>query len=358
MSLLSTTLPKVRRKPPVLVVVGVATLALTATAVIAGPSQADAAQASDAKVPPTITVGSNPIDVAISPQKSEAYVVNDGSVSVINLKTRKQVAEVGTGFTDQVTIGLTNSGNRAYIGTFDENVLKVFNTNTRKVMDEVRVGRGVAGITRANTAKGQFAYAGLITAERVAVIDTSTREVVKRIRTPQGVQAIQVTPNSNQVWAASSYDGHLWMIDTATQKIVKRINLEDSGPAVSIAFGAGGNRAWVLGLGGVSVVSVKTGELLAFVPLPRLFPREENLNPGSIALPPGGKVALIVNSTYPDSPAQGAVAVLGIKKLKVRRHIDLGTEPQGMAIDARRDTTYVTNYGDDTLSYFSTPGQG
>lgn len=356
MSILSM-LPATRRKPPVLIVAGVATLALTAVAVVAGPPRADAANTADAKVPPTITVGSNPIAIGMAPQKSEAYVLNDGSLSVINLRTRKQVAEVGTGFQDQTTIGVTNSGNRAYIGTFDENAVKVFNTNTRKVMDSIPVGRGAAGITRANTAKGQFAYVGLITDKKVVVIDTSDREVVRRIKTPRGVQTVAVTPNSKQVWAASSYDGHLWMIDTARQKIVKRINLQDSGPAVSIAFGAGGNRAWVLGLGGLSVVSVKTGKLLAFVPMPRMFPRTQNLNPGAVALAPGGRVALVLNSTYPDSPGKGSLAVLGTASLKVRRHINLGTEPEGLALDRRRDTTYVTNYADDTLSYFQTPGQ-
>jgi DNA-binding beta-propeller fold protein YncE len=32
-----------------------------------------------------------------------------------------------------------------------------------------------------------------------------------------------------------------------------------------------------------------------------------------------------------------------------------GTEPTGLAIDYQRQTAYVTNYKDDTVSYFKLP---
>ena len=154
MSLLST-LPTTRRKPPVLVVAGVATLAAHrgrgASPDPPGPTPRQPA-ARSARRPSRS--GATRSTSRSHRSKTEAYVLNDGSVSVINLKTKKQVAEVGTGFQDQTAIGVTNSGNRAYIGTFDENQVKVFNTNTRKVMDTVQVGYGASGITRANTGQG------------------------------------------------------------------------------------------------------------------------------------------------------------------------------------------------------------
>ena len=356
MSLSLPHIAKSRLKPSPLLLVGVATLAVTAAAVIAGPATADVASQTAAAKPPTITVGSNPIDVAVAPQKSEAYVLNDGSLSVINLRTRKQVAEVGTGFQDQTALGVTNAGSRVYLGTFDQNVVKVFNTSSRKVVNRIKVGYGAAGITAANTAKGQFAYVGLMKGQKVVVIKTGTREVVRRIAMPHGVQTVATVPGGQQVWAGSDYSGRIWVVNTANQRVVKRINVQEAGPVVSIAFSPGGSRAWVSGLGGVSVVSVKTGKQVGFIPAPTLFPGPAPINMGDITIAAGGRIAMVVNSTFPDAPAAGSVSVLGTRHLKVRRVIRLGTEPEGIAVDRRRATTYVTNYMDDTVSYFPTPG--
>ena len=83
------------------------------------------------------------------------------------------MAEVGTGFQDQTAIGVANGGNRAYIGTFDENAVKVFNTNTRKVWTRSRSATGRPGSPGPTPRKGQFAYVGLLKAKKVAVINTA-----------------------------------------------------------------------------------------------------------------------------------------------------------------------------------------
>ena len=68
-----------------------------------------------------------------------------------------------------------------------------------------------------------------------------------------------------------------------------------------------------------------------------------------------GRYALAVDSTPPDNPARGTVAVLSTGTLKVLYSITVGTEPTGLAIDYKRQTAYVTNYNDDTVSYFKVP---
>jgi DNA-binding beta-propeller fold protein YncE len=123
-----------------------------------------------------------------------------------------------------------------------------------------------------------------------------------------------------------------------------------------IAFAPRGRIAWVSGLGGVTQVNVRTGKPMTFVPAPYLFPRTQSLNISDIAVADGGRVVLVVNSTFPDNPGQGAVAVPGAKNLHLRRDVPVGTEPESLAVDVRRNTTYVPNYVDDTVSYFPTPG--
>ena len=335
-------------------VAGGAVLLVATTGALLTADDAQARVAPSAR-PTPVTVGSNPIEIAIAPSRSEAFVLNDGSVSVVNLRTHREVAEVGTGFHDQTAIGLVRGGTRAYIGTFDEPVLKVFNTEKRTLGRSLRVGYGASGVATAKTAQGGRAYVSLLTDKSVAVVRTADATLVRKIRLPRGPQTVATVPGNGSVWAGSSYNGRIWRIDTATQRVVGHANVPDSGPVSSIAFTADGKRAWVSGPGGVSEVAVPTGKVLAFVPAPALFRHVQDLNPGEVALNRAGTALLVVNSTFPDTPARGRVSVLDTRTLKVRRLIPLGTEPQGIAVDLKRGTTYVTNYLDDTVSWFRTP---
>ena len=307
----------------------------------------------------TVTVGSNPSAVVLSDRQSRAYVLNDGSVSVLSLRTHRELAEPGTGFHDQTAIGLVRRGAAAYIGTFDLNVIKVLNTSTLKVTRTVRVGQGATDIVTAGNKTGQFAYVTQLSAQgasgQVAVVRTSNAKVVKKIKLAQGAQTAEATRSGRAVWVGSAVAGKIWVVNTRLQKVVRRISVSRSGPVVSIAFAPNGKRAWVSGLAGVSVIDVASGKLLAFVPILRIFPQSKGPNAGPIALNNSGTAALVVNSTFPDNPERGTVAVLNTRTLRVMSQIRVGTEPIGMAIDRKHNTTYVTNFQDDTVSYFTTP---
>jgi YVTN family beta-propeller protein len=307
----------------------------------------------------TITVGSNPTAVAVSRAQTRGYVLNDGSVSVLNLITHRQVAEPKTGFHDQTAIGLVHSGRRAYIGTFDLSVMKVLDTKTLKITRRVRVGKGATAIVSARTHAGQFAYVAMFTAGgsdgRVAVVRTSNATVLKTIKLPAGGQSAAAAPGGKMIWVGSVQSGRIWVINTGSQKMVRAISVTKSGPVVSIAFANNGTRAWVSGLGGVSVVNVATGKVAAFVPITKIFPNVSNLNAGPIELNNSGTAALVVNSTSVDNPARGTVAVLNTRTLKVNAQIKVGTEPTDLAIDRARNTAYITNFQDDTVSYFKVP---
>jgi YVTN family beta-propeller protein len=307
----------------------------------------------------TITVGSNPIDVAVSAGRSRGYVLNDGSVSVLNLGTHREVAEPKTGFHDQTAIGLVQSGRRAYIGTFDLAVLKVLNTKTLKITRRLRVGKGATAIVSARTPAGQFAYVTMFSAGgaagHVAVVRTKNATLLKTIKMPAGAGTAQTAPNGKSVWVGGVQSGQIWVINTSSQKTARTISVPKSGPVQSIAFTPDGTRAWVSGLGGVSVINVATSKVVAFVPITTIFPHVSNLNAGPITINNSGTEALVVNSTNVDHPGRGTVALLNTRTRKVTARIKVGTEPTGMVIDRKRSTAYVTNFQDDTVSYFQVP---
>jgi DNA-binding beta-propeller fold protein YncE len=80
-------------------------VAVPSSAVAAATPAAANPRAEPVKVR-TVTVGSNPADIAISGKLSNAYVANDGSVSVLSMVTHRQLAEVKTGYQDQTAICL------------------------------------------------------------------------------------------------------------------------------------------------------------------------------------------------------------------------------------------------------------
>lgn len=336
-----------------------AALTLVAAAIpVTSAAAAPSAEAVQAKVH-TVTVGSNPAAVAVSLRQSRAFVLNDGSVSVLSLRTHRELAEPKTGFHDQTAIGLVQGGTRAYIGTFDLGVLKVLNTKTRKIIDRVHVGMGATAVATAGTKAGQFAYVTMFSAQghagRVAVMRTRNATVLRDIKLPAGPATAQTMPGGKSVWAGSVIAGKIWVISTSSQKMVRTISVTKSGPIMSIAFTANGKQAWVSGLGGVSVINTASGKVVHFVPITSIFPHVSSLGAGPVALNNSGTAALVVNSTSPDNPGRGSVAVLSTRTLRVTSQIPLGNEPLGMAIDRQRNITYVTNFQDDTVSYFTTP---
>ena len=294
-----------------------------------------------------------PYAIAVSDARGEAYVANDGSVSVVSLLSHRQVAEVKTGFQDQTSIGLARAGTRAYIGTFDPDPVVSFDTERRAVRGRVTVGRGATAIVSARTPAGEYAYVALETARRLAVIRTADDHVVRRAsRSPPARRPPPSRPEGTQVWAGSAEAGTVWVVDTATQRRVRTLSVKDAGPVSSIAFTPDGTRALVYGLAGVAVIDRSTGHELTLLPITRLFPRTRDLNAGPIAMAADGAEALVVNATFPDTPARGSVAVLDTRTLRVTRRVATGTEPVGLAVDPARDQVYVANYADDTISWF------
>lgn len=303
----------------------------------------------------TIGVGSNPYDVAISQQLGKAFVVLDGAVSVVSLLTHRELNQFSTnGFHGQNAIALVRGETEGYITNYEKNTVAVFDTETHTLKRQITVGAGAVDVTTANTAKGQRAYVAFDNANRLVGIQTSTGKVVQKITIPHGTQTVVSGPGGTTVWAGSSYDGHVYVGSTSTGRVTRTIDVSRSGPVTGIAFNPGSTRAWVAGLGGVSVVSTKTGKTIKFLPILSLF-SSERPNMGSIALARGGRYALVENSTFPDVPGKGQVSLIDTKTYKIAAQVTTGIEPESMAVDQRRDVAYVPNYADDTVTYFTVP---
>ena len=104
------------------------------------------------------------------------------------------------------------------------------------------------------------------------------------------------------------------------------------------------------GLGGVSVVNVRTGKVLKFISTPTLFPHARDLNLGPVALNARGTRAYVVNSTFPDAPARGSLRVISTRGYRLGALVRTGIEPVDVTVSPRRGTVYVANYGSGSVS--------
>lgn len=337
-------------------------LVATAAIVLAGVgASALAAAPASARAPrptPTIGVGSNPIDVAVSEWNGEAYVLNDGSVSVIDLATHQQVAEVGTGESqNQDSLALGRRDSRAYITNPQLPYVLAWNTKKRRNADQVTIGVGGTSVAVGGRGQAQRAYVARLQVKKVATFRTHGAARVRQLTVPGNPDAVAVAPDG-KVWVADGNDSVLWVLGRAGKKIRQTIRFsQNTGPAQAIAFAPDGGTVWLFGMGGLRALDVDTHRSVAFVKSPKLFGKNAAVNPGGLAFSPSGRSVLALNGTFPDSqPPQIASAVaVDTRTLKVGKSWTLGHQSYAIAVDASTRTAYAPNYADDTVSYFRTP---
>jgi YVTN family beta-propeller protein len=98
------------------------------------PFRASKVNTTTNKVVSTLTVGGDPVNIAITPDGATAYVANAGAktVSAINTATNSVVATIAVG-TAPSDISITPDGTQAYVTNAGSNTVSVINTSTNAV---------------------------------------------------------------------------------------------------------------------------------------------------------------------------------------------------------------------------------
>jgi YVTN family beta-propeller protein len=143
----------------------------------------------------TVSVGTTPFGVAITPDGTHVYVANnvaqDATVSVIATATNTVVATIPVG-SRVVWVAITPDGTHAYVTNQDANTVSVIATATNTVVATVSVGSGPVGV--AITPDGTHAYVTNFRDTTVSVIATATNTAVATIPVGSGPAGVAITP--------------------------------------------------------------------------------------------------------------------------------------------------------------------
>lgn len=308
----------------------------------------------------TIPVGEKPLAVAVSNQQGKVFVVNEGSVSVIDLDTNQVTATIDSSADGEAqgAITLARAGTRAYVGAPGSPYMSVINTVSGDVIDtSVVVGNGTSQMATVQGPDGQRLFLAQTQASRVAVIPTSDLTDVDYLGLPKEPADVAAVPGTKTAWVASVESPKIWVVRGKDPKVVRTITVRPAGPLNALAISADGTRALAAGAAGVSVLKVPSGKVLHTFAANKLFPTSQNLNIGDVALSPKAGRGYVLNSGFPDAPpVRGTVRFLDLRRDRIGTAVRTGLSPYAMALSSGRETGYTADWNSGTATAFPTTG--
>jgi len=154
-----------------------------------------------------LPVGQNPVAVAVSPTRNEVYVVNSGSpsvsgsVSVINAEHNTVAATIPVG-RQPVSIDVDPAGQLAYVANSGSNFVSVIDLKSRREM--MRIGTGEEPVAAVIAPDGKTLVVANRRANSVSLIDPKTAQVRSVFDNCPGAESPVILPDSSKAFVACS----------------------------------------------------------------------------------------------------------------------------------------------------------
>ena len=214
----------------------------------------------------TITVGTNPVAVAVTGVNgSRAYVSNysDNTVSVIDTNTNTVIKTISVGSSPRA-LAASPDGSRVYVANQNANTVSVIDTNTNVVVDTIAVP-----VERPRPEIGRFSYvhdvavspdgkhvyvtgtagSGFTSTDgTVSVINTTTHAVSRPHEAGPAATGIAVSPDGTRLYVATElWNSNIMVMDTATMKVIGTVFVGELSYPIDGAFTTpDGNRLYMI----------------------------------------------------------------------------------------------------------------
>lgn len=154
----------------------------------------------------------------VHPDGSRLLVTNadNGTVTIVDLQTRKPVHEVKVG--DKPEGAAWVGGDLACVTVYRDDVVAFIDTKAGKVVHELKVEDEPYGIVALKD--GSKAYVTLECPGKVIEIDLATKKVVREFKAGDMVRGLALSPDEKRLYVTEFYTGVLHALDRETGKVV------------------------------------------------------------------------------------------------------------------------------------------
>jgi YVTN family beta-propeller protein len=295
----------------------------------------------------TLPTGFTPHEAAASSDGTLAAVSNYGTgdrpgstLTIIDVTAAKLARTVDLGDHTRPHGVCWYAADRLAVTTEGSGHLLVVDPLSGKVLSAIATGQEMSHQV-AVTPGGGRAFVANIGSSSVTAVDLERGAKLKDVPTGRGAEGIAVTPDGREVWVGNRNEGSISVIDAASLEVVAKIPCP--GMPFRIAIAPDGRHALASATitGEVVLLDVRGRKevlrrKLAIEPAPAAARRGfARLAPGGpmpvgLILSPDGATA-VVAATMADK-----LAVLDARTLEIRRVVDAGGEPDGLALSAAR----------------------
>lgn len=281
-----------------------------------------------AKVP----VGNDPHEVIASTDGRTAYVSNYGggaynTLAVVDLLGQKPLPQIDLGPL-RGPHGLDFVGGKVWftaeaadaVGSYDpatKNVDWILGTGQKRT-HMILVSQDMTRVISTNVSSGTVSIM-----ERLPQSSPSSARFggdweVTVVPVGRGSEGFDLSPDGNELWVANAQDGTISIVNPAEKKVIDTLAANVQG-ANRLKFTPDGAR--------VFVSSLRLPDLVVLDAHSRKEVKRIQVGHGAagILMQPDGAGAFVACS--PDN----YVAVIDLKSLEVTRHLDVGTDPDGLA---------------------------
>jgi YVTN family beta-propeller protein len=214
----------------------------------------------------TISVGTRPVQIAITSDNATAYVTNydSGNISVIDLATNQVTNTISVGVRP-VGIALSPDNSKAYVALSGAAQVVVINLSNATITHTISVG--ISPYEIALTADGTFAYVTNFTSNTVSKINLATNIVTTTISVDRGPRGIAINPAGTKAYTANGGAGGVSEINLANNSVTNIVTTDSD--IIDIVIDSDGNKAYASGydLGNVEVIDLATSTVTNRIPL-------------------------------------------------------------------------------------------
>jgi YVTN family beta-propeller protein len=165
----------------------------------------------------TVSLPTDPREIAFSPSGTTAYVTTASGLLVINTATLQVITTI-PGLGDPEDVAVSPDGKTVYVTNTIQGLVDVISAATNTVTGTIKVGELPWGLVI--SADGSTIYVADGNSDAVSVISTRSDTVTDTIPDAGGPVSVALTPDGSRLWVGGLTSGMVSVFDTADNSLV------------------------------------------------------------------------------------------------------------------------------------------